>query len=64
MIYSIDASLHEIHEQWMWMQHRGRILGMELGADVPTQGWDLHNLHEVGRWVDAHALHPVALELI
>ena len=37
---------------------------MELGADVPAQTRDLDDFNEVGRRVDAYALHAVTLELV
>ena len=43
----------------MRMEHGGRVLGVELRADVPAFVWHLYYLHEVGGGVDAYALHPL-----
>ena len=46
------------------MQHRGRILGMELRADIPALLGNLHDLHQVGGRIDTHALHTLGLVLL
>ena len=50
----------------MRMEHRGRIFGVKLGADVPALLGYLDNLDEVGGGVDAYTLHasPFVLFLI
>ena len=46
------------------MQHRRRILGVELRTDVPALLRNLHDLHQVGGRINTHALHTLGLVLL
>lgn len=52
-----DGSLYKRYEQRVRMEHGTAVFRMELSADIPAEGWDFYNFHQVGFGIDTCTLH-------
>ena len=48
----------------MRFENSGRILRVELGPHVPSQGWDFNYLNQIGFRIPPNEVHSIALEFL